>query len=681
MRLVFIKHEANLTTLAFRAMPKFILPRHILREHLGPFCFSFAVITLLFLLDLLFRNLNRILSKGLPLSVVAEFLALNLAWIIATAVPMAVLTATLMAFGRLAADNELVALQAAGVSLRRQMAPVFGAAALLAAVLIWFNNNILPDSNLRVRTLATEIINKKPSVNLEPGVWFDDIPNYGLLAQALEDSAGLTKARHLLIDDNSRPEVRRTISARAGLIQAGNVERGLLLTLFDGEIQEIKMTELEGFRRLTFAKQVLSLGAKDLPSPRDETEVRNDREKSTHLMWQEVATARMENARHTEQLNRLMRDELRALVRGGILKPEALVEEKPRDNGPELRAASRRAFTSQQRRENLRLLLSKQKSLLFLTNDKIAATQSVEAEIQSLLVEIHKKYAIPAACLVFVLIGAPLGALTRRGGLATGAGLGLGFFLLYWTFLIGGESLADREILSPFFAMWFANILTAALGIIVFRYVAAGNLAPPVLRLPCNFAWEALRRPLAKFIRKKTESTRTAHEHESAPRETEVEFVQFDVVEPEYLTRPLPMARRSSAHFDAQTIDKILRHLISQARLRFVLLGNRNGVVLAHGEAPWAPRAQAAEAFNKIAALCAAQMAVIQIMGKSVEEDGEFTCVFQEGERYNLFTYQVDEEYLMTALVERTVALGRVRLHANAAVANIRAVLRKPAES
>ncbi|NUO81238.1 LptF/LptG family permease, partial [candidate division KSB1 bacterium] len=80
-------------------------------------------------------------------------------------------------------------------------------------------------------------------------------------------------------------------------------------------------------------------------------------------------------------------------------------------------------------------------------------------------VEIQKKYSIPVACLVFVLIGAPLGIMSRRGGLATGGGLSLVFFLLYWTFLVGGEDLADRQIISPFLAMWSANIIVGIAGL------------------------------------------------------------------------------------------------------------------------------------------------------------------------------------------------------------------------
>ncbi len=655
-------------------MSNYILTRYVLREHLGPFCYSLAVITLVFVLDLLFRYLNRLLSKGLPWMIVLEFFWLNMAWIVATAVPMAVLTATLMAFGRLAVDNEIAAMHAGGVSLWRQVLPVFMAAALLAAGLIWFNDNILPDCNLRVRTLAADIVRQKPSVNLEPGVWYNEIPHYGLLAQTLEDSAGLTHARQLLIDDNSRSEVRRTISARSGLIQSNPAEGAFLLTLFDGEIQELNLMKVEEFRRLTFSKHIMSIGAQESFMPESESQTRTDREKSTPRMWQEVGNARAKIAFVREQLDHL----------------------------------------------------GKQPSWSREREEKTAETQRLEAGIQTLLVEIHKKYAIPAACIVFVLIGAPLGALARRGGIAAGAGLSLGFFLFYWAGLIGGEVLADRRMLSPFFAMWAANFITVSLGAFVFRYVAAGNLEPPsfevIARLRAIFAREVLQQKSGKLRRgedtasagfklpehKKAEAkeersvvklnqkaktkgqrgvikfdqkTKTKEERGLVTIEPKTEtskaldVIKFDVAEPEFVARlqTVPAMRRlaaSTPRSGLKPLHEILREFIKHARLTLVVLSDRNGMVKTSGHNPIAPPSQLVDC-NKLAALAAAQMSMVQILGKALNEEGEFTCIFQEGERYNLFIYHVERDFILTVLAERTVALGLVRVRANEAVAQL----------
>jgi lipopolysaccharide export system permease protein len=101
------------------------------------------------------------------------------------------------------------------------------------------------------------------------------------------------------------------------------------------------------------------------------------------------------------------------------------------------------------------------------------------------MVEIHKKYSIPAACVVFVLIGLPLGVMARRGGFGVAATLSLGFFVLYWACLIGGEKLADRGIVSPFWGMWLANILLGLLGL---------YLTVRVGRETVFIRWDSLRR-------------------------------------------------------------------------------------------------------------------------------------------------------------------------------------------
>lgn len=119
----------------------------------------------------------------------------------------------------------------------------------------------------------------------------------------------------------------------------------------------------------------------------------------------------------------------------------------------------------------------------------------LERQTNQYLVEIHKKYSIPFACLVFVLVGAPLGIMSRRGGFGIAATLSLGFFVLYWAFLIGGEKLADRTILSPFLGMWAANILIGLLGVYLTVRVGRETLL---------INWGALRRFVPRRWREET---------------------------------------------------------------------------------------------------------------------------------------------------------------------------------
>jgi lipopolysaccharide export LptBFGC system permease protein LptF len=142
------------------------------------------------------------------------------------------------------------------------------------------------------------------------------------------------------------------------------------------------------------------------------------------------------------------------------------------DSHPNLTAKD----STQQRRQKLAHLLSHERQILYNLDTQLSIMRSFERTSDGLLVEIHKKYSIPVACLVFVVIGAPLGFMARRGGIATGGGLSLGFFLLYWTFLIGGEDLADRQLISPFLAMWSANFVVGAAGLYLLWRVAKESL-------------------------------------------------------------------------------------------------------------------------------------------------------------------------------------------------------------
>ncbi|MBT3602494.1 MAG: LptF/LptG family permease, partial [Candidatus Latescibacteria bacterium] len=134
-----------------------VLSRYVLKEHVTPFVFGFAVIIFLLIVDLILETLDKVLGKGIPVPIVLELFFLNLAWMVALAVPMAVLVSTLMAFGRLSADGEIIAMRALGVSIFQVVRPVFVAGAILALVMLWFNDRVLPEFNHRARLLIMDI--------------------------------------------------------------------------------------------------------------------------------------------------------------------------------------------------------------------------------------------------------------------------------------------------------------------------------------------------------------------------------------------------------------------------------------------------------------------------------------------------------------------------------------------
>lgn len=448
----------------------YILSKHILRQHIGPFLFGFFIITLLFMLNLVFKELGRILSKGLEFWVIVEFFALNLAWIVALAVPMAVLMACLMAFGQFSADNEITAIKASGISLYRIILPVLIVAAGLSIFLIWFNNDVLPDSNHRLRLLARDITIKKPTVNLEPGYLYHEIPNLSIRVDHLVEEQNLSKVKDVLIYDKTDPEVNKTVVARRGEIFV-NESTGLLqITLYDGEIHEVKIDRLENYTRVQFKKYTITIPIPNMVLQRSESGYRGDREQSIKMMRQEI----------DNNLNLIdkRRQNLSIFIESQIHRYFQMKQNKFNEQTETKITAKLSPILTEERKKSSRVKLNLAKQIRIHRNvlQRIKGerdiNRSYELTNNRLLVEIYKKYSIPFACIIFVLIGVPLGIMARRGNMAVGGGIGLVFFIIYWVFLIGGEELADRDMLSPFLSMWLANFIVGAFGIYLLIHTA-----------------------------------------------------------------------------------------------------------------------------------------------------------------------------------------------------------------
>ena len=435
-----------------------ILPKYLVKEHIGPFCFALLVINSIFILNLIFRELGKFMSKGLSLGTILEFIFLNLAWMIALSVPCAVLTATIMAFGRLSAENEITAIKAGGISLYQILPATLIVSFGVAGALIWFNNEVLPDFNHRTKLLMLDIARKKPLLNLEAGVIYTDIPNYNILGPTIKEINSTTYIENITIDDQTTSNIIKTIIAKVGEITFSE-ETGLVeITLLDGELQEIDINNPESFKKVEFTKHVIKIPMTEMLLVRSQSEYRGDREKSSAALMEGVNKNRQRILERRQKLNETVNQQL-----------------------------SKYIYSNSKEEKTLDLLIQDHQRLNRQIKTDFNLINSYKKSIARDLVEVHKKYSIPAVCIVFVLVGSPLGILARKQGWAAAAGLSIGFFLLYWAFLIGGESLADRQKISPFWGMWSPNILVGGLGIfLVLRTVrdTATFRWPQVFSLP-----------------------------------------------------------------------------------------------------------------------------------------------------------------------------------------------------
>jgi len=419
-----------------------ILYRYVLREHVGPFFFGLAVIMFILVMDFILEVLNMIIGKGLNAFVILQVFVLNLAWMLALAIPMAVLVAALMAFGRLSQDNEITALKASGVSIYRLVLPALAASVIVAAGMAFFNDRALPELNHHARLLMTDIHQKRPTWNLKENVFIDDVPGYNILIKKIDPQS--SDVRGVTIYDLKNRRMPRTIIAENGQVEFTPDGNTLVFRLFNGEVHEADEKEPQRYRRISFDRQTIYIHDVGSRLIRSQSDYRTDREKTSAQMLADVRESEAAVLGASQKMREVATMAWEKVVRGGQSEDTLAAETIVLDN-----------------------LINENQTFL---NEILASKQDTKNKkrlINSLMVEVHKKFALAAACVVFVLIGAPLGIMARKGGVAVGVGLSLGFFVLYWAFLIGGEELADRQIIPAFWAMWSANILIGAAGIYI----------------------------------------------------------------------------------------------------------------------------------------------------------------------------------------------------------------------
>ncbi|MBN1423754.1 LptF/LptG family permease [Candidatus Fermentibacteria bacterium] len=421
-----------------------------------PFVGALTVLTFILIMNHLLKVFDMLLGRGVPLWAVAKLLFLMLPFTFALTVPMSTLVATLMAFGRLSADNETVAVQTSGISLGRLLFPALVAAGLLSAAMMYFNNVILPQVNHEYAALYADISRKKPAVHIRAGVFINDFPGYHILIRSEDEKTGLLHGV-TVYEDAKGDEGPRTILAQRGRLESRPDEDMLTLHLYEGEMHQIDPTTPDRYLRLQFQTTSLNLAGLHLQLEQRQRSYKSDREMTTREIRQRIAGFREEINGLTGRITDMVDSRL-SFTLGPLWPMTGTVHAEPAWGGP----------------AELRMSMKLQ--------NEVQTIEYKERDVSRYAVEIQKKFSVAVSCLVFVVIGAPIGVITRRGGLGTGFGMSLIFFVVYYVFLIGGEELADRRFISPAVAMWAANAIVGSVGLYLVGVVMLEWR--PRLRLP-----------------------------------------------------------------------------------------------------------------------------------------------------------------------------------------------------
>src|SRR5882672_1276710 len=441
-----------------------ILERYVLREHLFPFLLRFSVVIFLLTLDFMFDLVDLAVGKGVHAGVVLELFVLSLGWMVALAFPCAVLIATLATFGRLSQDNEIAAMRATGVNLLRIIGAPLLAAAVLASLLVVFNDRILPESNHALASLMIDVSRKRPTTQIREGVFIDGFEGYNIFVEKVNNRTNEIRGVKIYqLSSNARPT---TILADWGVFHSSRDGRVVTLELHDGEIHEMPPNDQERiYRRLMFKTHIINIRNAGADLERSDSSARGDREMSLGMMRGQIHNLMKELATSTAARDTLIHQAGYKNYNDFVMA--AVPRQPPRGVWGFFRNVLR-AISPIRPPEALPAGRPPKLFINPVTMDMIQMRQvevdALDRRINSLDVEVQKKFSIPAACIVFVLVGAPLGIRARKSGMGV-AFLSILFFVFYYLCLAGGEELADRRFVDPAVAMWTPNIVIGLIGL------------------------------------------------------------------------------------------------------------------------------------------------------------------------------------------------------------------------
>ena len=422
-----------------------VLNKYLLKELTAPFFTTFFVLIFVLLSQFILKNLDRFLGKGLSFSVIIKFLFLNSAWIISLAIPMAVLVTTLITFGKLSSNNEITAFKASGIAYNTLLKPCLVFSFIILLLLIPYNLWLLPEMNHEVRNLSYKISKNRPDIEFNENMLNTLSDKTIYLGERINSNS----FSNVIIFDNAYNNSLNTIMADAG--EFISMKDGILLNLNQGSIHENSTVNKE-YRKTFFNNYKIAIPFDELGYNDANNLVRQEREMNIHLLMEKNDYFKKKKAKEKSEL---------------VKNNKLLISLN--DSIKFLNKETKNILTKNKLNKKINITKKKIEK-----NKRLIPIYA--KEMNKFAVEIHKKFSVPFACIIFVLLGMPLGILAKKSNMGVSVSISLVVFIIYWCFLILGEELADNTIINPIIAMWAPNIFLALLSYYLYSLISKENI-------------------------------------------------------------------------------------------------------------------------------------------------------------------------------------------------------------
>ena len=450
------------------------LHKFVLLNYAGPLAMTFFISLFILVMQGLWRYVDDIVGKGLEISVMAELLFYVSLQVVPMALPLAILLAALMTFGNLGENYELTAMKASGISLFRIMRPMTVVTIIVCFLAFWFSNNVLPVANLKFYSLLYSVRQQRPELELKERVYYDGVDGFRIKVEHKNRETGMLY--DLIIHDH-RDRVNRNVNvtmADSGLMDIDSKAGMIRLVLFSGVTYDEKvalsnkrLTDRDRlmYRHDEFNQEVFQIKVDGLDFSRTSEDAfkTNDRMKN----MEQLSHDRDSLLWRTDSIT----DVVKVDVKNYTLKKFNFKQRSDSTLAMAIDTSGTICLDTIINRLTLRKLHTQMQTALRIVrgNKQIVDERMVSYQTENFKVirhemEMHRKFTLPVACLLFFFIGAPLGAIIRKGGLGTPIVISILFFIFYYVIDTFGAKMAREDVWPVWSGMWLSTSVLAVIG-------------------------------------------------------------------------------------------------------------------------------------------------------------------------------------------------------------------------
>ena len=441
------------------------LDQFILKSFVGPFFAILLVVVFILVMQFIWLYIDELVGKGLSLKVILEFLGWGSVTMLPLSLPLATLLASMMTLGTLGENNELLAIKAAGISLQRVMIPLGICCALISVGAFFISNDLIPVAYNKIYTLRDDIGKTKDEIKIPTGTFYNGIDGYILRVNERDDETGMMHGVMVYNHTGNKGNTSLTL-ADSALMKMSKDKSYLNFVLFNGsnyeETNEKKFrdTTLQ-FQKIDFSRQEMFIPLENYAFQKSDSSRFDDQVKSMNLKQlyhDQDSIGKLSLTAKNENYDAIRRS--RTLIYNSQLDTA----------GKEGRSTNFNEDVTQWRSIEMEITAVGKAKKAAEDMQMVLTSYSRERfqytfKLRNIDIEILKKFALAIACFVFFFIGAPLGALIRKGGLGTPAIISVLFFVAYWVIDISGTKLARDGAVGPFHGVFFSSYVLLPTGL------------------------------------------------------------------------------------------------------------------------------------------------------------------------------------------------------------------------